>query len=173
MGLKSSVFHCAQTIGAEMALIFDGRSRFYVNGFQLDLNQERKFLLKTPIGPEYIRFNSFILTGLGCELDVYEGSDRDGDTVLHTYNSNRNKPDISNTEIYDGVTGGTTDGVLLKRYFLGANTGNPLVDSGGSCEDNPKVILKKNTKYTINLKSQGNGNNITIGLWWLEFEATV
>lgn len=170
-GCKSSVFMCSQTVSAELSLIFDGKAYFHVNGFQLDQGESRKFLIEIPGGPSFVHFNSFLLTGLGATMNVCEGADRTGVVEKTPYNSNRNKLDVAQTALYDGVSGGTTDGTPIKTYFIGANTGNPLVDAGGTANDMPKVILQQSTKYCLDITSQSNGNNITLGLWWFEFDS--
>ena len=173
MPLKDSVFMCEQTIDASIALIFEGRCFFYVKGFQLDQGASKKFQIEIPPPPKFVHFSSFLLTGLGASLSVCEGSDRVGTAVKTTRNANRNIDDESLVSVYEGVSGGSTDGIEIKQYLIGANTGNPLVDTGGTANDMPKVILKKDTKYCLDIGSQANGNNITLGLWWFEFDSKV
>jgi hypothetical protein len=170
-GSKSSVFMCSQTVNAEISLIFDGKAYFYITGFQLDNAQSKKFQIEIPDGPNFVHFNSFVITGLGATLQVCEGSDRAGSVIKTPYNANRNMPDNALTDVYEGVTGGTTDGTPIKTYNIGANTGNPLVDGGGTADNQPKVILRQSTKYCLDITSQANGNNITLGLWWFEFDS--
>jgi hypothetical protein len=171
MGAKSSVFMCQQVINAEVSLIWEGKAFFHIQGFTLDDTESKKFLIEIPGGPKFVHFNSAIITGLGAILEVCEGADRDGDIEKVAYNANRNMPDNAQTTIYEGVTGGSTDGTPIKTYNIGANTGNPLVDGGGTADESPKVILQQSTKYCLNITSQGNGNNITVILGWFEFDS--
>lgn len=158
--------HSQTSIDYEHHEVHEGDHFLYADGVTLNSSASQVYLITTPNTTKYCHLVLSFASGLGATFVLYEGSDRTGTAAQTIYNCNRNSATTATTTVHKGVSGGSTDGTVIRTYYLGsASTG---VRAGGLGRGLEEIVLKKNTKYQFTATSQANSNNIFVELSWYE-----
>lgn len=159
--------HSLQMIEFAHHKIHIGEHYMYSDSIELDAAATQDYLITTPNTTNWSHL-SFSFEGTAItQLDLYEGTDKNGTTSQTILNNNRNSLNTSVNTLHKGVSGGTTDGVKIWTHKSGTATGAATADGVSSGLDN-EIILKQNTKYLIRITSGTNDNLVNIILGWYE-----
>lgn len=134
---------------------------------EIDSGNTVEFLLTTPDTAKWIHLSTLFDGSAITQLDIYEGSDRDGVTALTCLNRNRNSVGIPGLSIHRGISGGTTDGTLLPLTYKSGSVTNQARSSASNRSEN-ELILRQNTKYLFRITSGTDGNLTNIIFDWYE-----
>lgn len=102
-------------------------------------------------------------------ISFTEGADRNGDTELSSYNTNRNSHSSTNTVIHRGTTGGSTDGETIFTKRSGSTGQGSKTVAIGTDRGANAWILKPGTKYLFKAQTFADVY-VTLHLEWFEFE---
>lgn len=120
------------------------------------------FLITTPNTTKWAHFEYQSSGTGGYSLELFEGADRTGTTLLTMVNRNRNSLTTATTTLHRGTSGGTTDGTRIGWKRSGSNT------LSGSSENRAERVLKQATKYIFRVTSHDASNYISLNFGWYE-----
>lgn len=155
-----------QTIDYEHHEIHAGSHFFYTDSVELDSAGVQDYLITTP---DTTRWAHIIMLATGSaitQVQVYEGSDKNGTTLQTVFNSDRNSLTAATVTIHKGTSGGTTDGTLVWQRKSGSAAGASR--TGMETTRGGEKILKRNTKYIVRITSGTNDNLTNIQMDWYE-----
>jgi hypothetical protein len=136
--------------------IHSGDHYFYADKNTVDAAGVIEYLITTPDTDKKIHFVFNVDGTVVTSFDLYEGSDKVGTTLQSVFNNNRDSDNEATLIIHKGVSGGTTDGVLMFPYSSGTSTNQSKGQSKVRAES--EIMLKRNAKYLLRITSGTNGN---------------
>jgi hypothetical protein len=158
--------HTLQIIDYEHHEIHAGSHFYYTDSVTLASAGTQDYLITTPNTTKWAHL-IFLASGSAItQVQIYEGSDKNGTTPQTIFNSNRNSETAATVTIHKGTSGGSTDGTLIWQRKSGAAAGASR--SGMEASRSAEKILKQNTKYIIRITSGTNDNLTNIQLDWYE-----
>ena len=153
----------------------DGSYFEYVNSIDLGGAATISYVVVTPDTTKYAHFGLLVDAELEFDLTVYEGATGITNGSLATnpavINANRNVSDVHTTLIYTGPTlGGGSKGTLIRHWHGGSGK-----STGGKAGTQIELILRRNTKYWIDLTNVATPatNYISFFAGWYEHTNTV
>lgn len=156
--------HELVVMSKEHHMIHAGLSFRYGDSLTLGSGASQVYLFNTD--GKYCHFTLEFNGTAVTTLEIFEGSDRTGNTVQPIFNANRNSAITSNVVIHKGINDGSTDGVSIFKYASGSSQGNTVSTSTASFDN--ELILKTMTKYLIRLTSGTAGNLCNVQFRWYE-----
>ena len=146
--------------------IHAGSHYFFSDSNTLGDAVSESYLITTPDTTKWGHFLFNIDGAAITSVMFYEDSDRTGTALQTVFNNNRNSSNIAAITIHKGISGGTTDGVLLTSYASGTATNQSR--SPAEIRSESEINLKQNTKYLIVILSGTAGNLTNIQMKWYE-----
>lgn len=136
---------------------------FYVVDFQEGLGSGDiiKLLLTSPDTNTRVFINLSASSTAGMKLEIFEGTDYSGGTILTPRNYNRDNP-VAPVSVV--VKDPTIDSVGTKAMGFKAGT-NKLAGTSGFNEGH---LLAQNTTYLMRMTSTDTGNDISYHVSWAE-----
>ena len=159
--------HTLQTIDYAHHEVHSGSHYFYQDSVELGSGGVQNYLITVPDSTSWPHM-TFTMDGLAItQFDLYEDTDKSGsvDASSKIFNNNRNSSNVAGVTIAKGLTGGTTDGTLIKTYKDGSSSGGSKTSSSTR---EGEVILKQNTKYILRVTSGTAANLTNVKLEWYE-----
>lgn len=142
----------------------------YVNSIDLAGSATISFVIVTPDTTKYAHFGFSVDAELEFDLQVFEGASPEANGSIASnpavINANRNVSDVHTTLLYTGPTlGAGSKGTLIRHWHGGSGK-----DIGGKAGSSQELILKRNTKYWIDLTNIATpaANFISIFAGWYE-----
>lgn len=151
--------------------IHEGNHYCYVSAQDVGGSTTISFVIVVPDTPYVPNLEFFVSGELEYGLDIYEGASPQADGTAVTspaiVNRNRNMPDVNGMKIYSGPTLGTgSKGTLIQRFHAGSGR-----LQGGDTRGDNELVLRRNTKYWIDLiNATANNNWISWIADWYERE---
>ena len=159
--------HTLQTIDYAHHEVHAGSHYFYFDSVELASAGVQNYLISVPDSTAWPHM-TFSMDGSAItQFDLYEGTDKSGSTNVTSkiFNSNRNSSNVAGVTIFKGLTGGTTDGTLIKTYKDGSSSGGARTSSSVRSGE---LILKQNTKYILRVTSSTAANLTNVKFEWYE-----
>lgn len=139
----------------------------YFDNLSLGASGSQDYLFTTPAAPEQIHIVQTELAHTALlTVSFFEGSDKVGTALQTPRNKNRNGSDTTDVIVHKGVSGGTTDGILLDQYVFGTAAGGASV--GGGSLDDSEWVLKPSTKYLVRYLSGGTAQVVALRWQWYQ-----
>ncbi len=159
--------HTLQTIDYAHHEVHAGSHYFYQDSVELGATGVQNYLITVPDTTAWPHM-TFAMDGSAItQFELYEATDKAGsvDASSKIFNNNRNSSNVAGVTIAKGLTGGTTDGTLLKTYKDGSSSGGSKTSSSTR---EGEVILKQNTKYILRVTSSTAANLTNVKMEWYE-----
>lgn len=158
--------HSLLTSSHEHHEIPEGATFRYSDSISLNSTQEQYYLISTPNTSKWAHFTFTVDGSAITSATLYEATNKVGDVAQVVHNANRNSILTNSTLVFKGVTGGSTNGVVLYPYKSGSATNQAR--SNANLDHASEIILKQNTKYILHIISDTNSNLININMDWYE-----
>ena len=160
------ITHTLMTIDYVHHEIHEGDHFLYTDAVTLGEAGVQNYHITTPNTTKWAHM-IFVVDGSAItQVELYEGTDKAGDTDVVAGNSNRNSTTAATLVIKKGLTGGTSDGTRLHIYKGGSATNQSRGEAG--TRNDEELILKQNTKYILRITSGTASNLCNVRMSWYE-----
>jgi len=155
-----------QTIDYPHHEIHSGSHYFYTDSVELDSAATQDYLFTTPDTTKWIHLTYSATGSAITQIQLYEGSDKNGTTLQTVFNNDRNSLNTAGLTVHKGTSGGTTDGTLIEQLKSGSSSAQSRTPTIAEREN--ELILKQNTKYILRITSGTNDNLTNLQMGWYE-----